>query len=72
MNLKDLPPTLSVPEAARIYGISRNTAYEAIKRGEIPSISVGRRVLVPTAKALAQLGVEVNDTAEITKEIKVD
>jgi excisionase family DNA binding protein len=28
-------------------GISRAFAYEAVRRGEIPSIRIGRRVLVP-------------------------
>jgi excisionase family DNA binding protein len=41
--------TLSVPEAAKKLGISRNAAYEAAQRGEIPSIRVGKRLLVPRA-----------------------
>lgn len=39
--------TLTVEEAAGILGISRAFAYEAVRRGEIPSIRIGRRVLVP-------------------------
>jgi excisionase family DNA binding protein len=46
--------TLSVPEAARLLGIGRNTAYEAIRRGEIPALRIGRRLLVPRA-ALGRL-----------------
>lgn len=46
--------TLTVPEAARILGIGRNGAYEAIHRGEIPVLRIGRRFLVPRA-ALEQL-----------------
>jgi excisionase family DNA binding protein len=38
---------LTVEEAAKRLGIGRNTAYEAVRRGEIPSIRVGRRLLVP-------------------------
>ncbi len=38
---------MTVEEAAEILRISRNTAYEAVKRGDIPSIRIGRRVLVP-------------------------
>ncbi len=41
--------TLSVTQAARILGVGRNTAYEAVRTGAIPSIRVGRRVLVPKA-----------------------
>lgn len=43
------PAVLTVPEVARALRIGRNSAYEAIARGEIPSIRVGRRVLVPRA-----------------------
>ena len=41
--------TLSVEEAAAILRIRRAFAYEAVRRGEIPSIRIGRRVLVPHA-----------------------
>jgi len=39
--------TYSVPEAARVLGVSRNTAYEAIKAGQIPALRIGRRIVVP-------------------------
>jgi excisionase family DNA binding protein len=38
---------LSVPEAAELLGISRNNAYELVKRGELPSIKLGKRKLIP-------------------------
>ncbi len=41
--------TLTVEGAAALLGISRAFAYEAVGRGEIPSIRIGRRVLVPKA-----------------------
>lgn len=41
--------TLTVPEAGQRLGIGRNQAYEAAKRGEIPTIRIGSRILVPTA-----------------------
>ena len=41
--------TLTVNEAARCLGIGRNSAYEAIARGEIPVVKVGKRLLVPKA-----------------------
>ena len=40
---------VSVIEVARILGIGRNLAYEAVARGEIPSIRVGGRILIPVA-----------------------
>jgi len=41
--------TVRVPEAAKMLGISRSVAYEAVSRGEIPSVKIGRRVLIPVA-----------------------
>jgi excisionase family DNA binding protein len=48
--------TLTVEEAATLLGISRAFAYEAVTRGEIPSIRIGRRVLVPKAALQRLLG----------------
>jgi excisionase family DNA binding protein len=39
--------TITVPEAGEQLGLGRNAAYEAAKRGEIPTIRIGRRLLVP-------------------------
>ena len=41
--------TITVPEAGELLGLSRNAAYEAVARGEIPSVRVGKRILVPRA-----------------------
>lgn len=41
--------TLTVEEAAQRLGISRAFAYEAVNRGDIPHIKIGRRILVPIA-----------------------
>jgi excisionase family DNA binding protein len=38
--------TITVEAAAKELGISRSSAYEAARRGEIPAIVIGRRVLV--------------------------
>lgn len=39
----------TVNEAREKLGISRGLMYEAIRRGQIPSIRVGRRILIPCA-----------------------
>jgi excisionase family DNA binding protein len=39
----------TVEEAAQLLGISRSFAYEAVERGDIPSMRIGRRILVPKA-----------------------
>lgn len=39
--------TLTVEEAAGLLGISRNLAYELVAKNELPSLRLGRRVLIP-------------------------
>jgi excisionase family DNA binding protein len=41
--------TISVEEAGRQLGIGRNTAYEAARAGQIPTIRIGKRLVVPVA-----------------------
>jgi excisionase family DNA binding protein len=43
------PLTLSIDEVARALGINRGSAYQAAATGEIPTIRIGRRLLVPKA-----------------------
>jgi excisionase family DNA binding protein len=38
--------TQTIEEAARELGIGRNQAYAAARRGEIPTIRIGKRILV--------------------------
>ena len=45
--MKDKSLTLTVTECARLLGIGRNSAYEAVRKGEIPIIRIGKRILVP-------------------------
>jgi hypothetical protein len=45
---KNLPLTITVPEAGkRYFGLSRNGAYDAAARGDIPTIRIGRLLRVP-------------------------
>jgi excisionase family DNA binding protein len=39
--------TFTVEEAAQILRISRTSAYKAVRAGEIPSVRVGRRDIIP-------------------------
>lgn len=39
--------TYTVLEAAALLGIGRSVAYEAVRRGDIPSLRIGARLLVP-------------------------
>jgi excisionase family DNA binding protein len=42
-------PTMPVEQAAKAIGISRAAAYQGVQTGEILSIRIGRRIVVPTA-----------------------
>lgn len=51
--------TLTVPEAAEALGLSRNSAYAAARSGDLPTIRIGRRLLVPVdalERKLAEAG----------------
>lgn len=48
--------TLTVDEVAAALGISRSSAYECARRGEIPTVRFGRRIVVPRRAVLALLG----------------
>ena len=43
------PLLVAVPDAARLLGIGTTLAWELVRAGEIPSVKLGRRVLVPRA-----------------------
>lgn len=49
--------TYSVEEAARLCGVSRGLAYQAAKSGELPTVRLGSRLLVPRARLEDLLGI---------------
>jgi excisionase family DNA binding protein len=62
--LVDLPPTLTVEQAAELLGIGRNQTYEAVARGEVPAMRIGRRWIIPTVRLLKLLGVGADDAEQ--------
>jgi len=44
------------PTTGQILGLSKNATYQAAERGEIPTLRMGRRWLVPVAPLLRMLG----------------
>jgi hypothetical protein len=51
MNEDDKPWTIGVPEAGKKYfGLSRQGSYDAVARGEIPVVRIGRLLRVPVRK----------------------
>ena len=53
--------TVSVTEAGQYLGVCRNTAYQLVRTGEIPSIKLGRLRRVPAGWLLKQA--QVSSTA---------
>jgi excisionase family DNA binding protein len=51
--------TVTVEEAAIILGLGRSAAYEAARRGDIPTGRLGRRIVVPVPMLLQWLGVSI-------------
>ena len=39
--------TLTIEEAGAVLGISRGSAYQAAKERTLPTVKIGRRLLVP-------------------------
>ena len=50
--------TCSVEEASVLLGIGRSTAYAAARDGSLPVLRISKRLLVPTAKLLAMIGLD--------------
>ncbi len=49
-------PLLREPEVRRaLPGMSRSAVYDAVARGDLPSIRVGRRLYIPNAELRARL-----------------
>ena len=48
-------PTLTVEEAAHAARVGVNQMYAAVREGSIPSLRIGRRILIPRKKFMALL-----------------
>jgi hypothetical protein len=60
---------LSVEQAGQLFGLRRSAAYDAARRGELPTIRFGRKVVVPTGRLLGLLGLnEVTAATGIAEE----
>jgi excisionase family DNA binding protein len=58
--------TLTVDEAGRLLGVSRMTAYAAVRDGTIPSLRIGRRVLVPRKAFMEMLARPGGERVELS------
>jgi len=62
---QEAPKTISVPAAGRkYYGIGKNLSYDAARRGQIPTIRIGRLLRVPVA-AMERLLESVGENPDI-------
>lgn len=59
----DLPPILTVEQTAKLLSISRGLAFTAVREGDIPSVRIGRRILVPRDLLRQMLGFDPAKTA---------
>ena len=51
----------NVSEVSKLLGLGKSATWEAIWRGEIPHVKVGRRVLVPRQALIKFLEVREGD-----------
>jgi excisionase family DNA binding protein len=61
VELNELPATISVEHAAKLLGVSRSATYRAAASGQLPTITFGRRLLVPTSRLLEMLGLPAEE-----------
>ena len=59
--------TCTVEEAGKALGLSRNGAYQAAARGELPTVRFGRRLVVPL-RALDELMERATRSAQTDSE----
>ena len=55
--MNETPTTLSVDEYAALIGVSRDAVYDAVRRGQIPAVRVGRLIRIPRQPVLDALGI---------------
>jgi excisionase family DNA binding protein len=57
LQLDELPgrATITIEQTAQLLGLGRTAAYDAARRGELPTRRLGRRLLVPVPALLTWL-----------------
>ena len=56
MRRQDVPHTYTAREAAELLGVGLTSLYAGVRRGEVPAIKIGRRVLIPRSRLDDMLG----------------
>ncbi len=55
-----MPLLLTVAQAAELLGMSRRSCYRVVEADALPTMKVGRRILIPTARLLTELGLPLD------------
>jgi excisionase family DNA binding protein len=63
-NNRDLRLVYDVPEAGALLGLSKNASYEAAKRGDFPTIKLGKLIRVPKAALHRLLDIPTKEPTE--------
>lgn len=63
---------LTIPQLAKILGLSRIAVYNKVKRGEIGAVRIGRTFAIPKDRLAAMLGKTLREEAkkEIDRAVK--
>ena len=64
--------TCSVPQAGHFWGLKKWSAYEAAKKGELPTVKIGRKLRVPIAALAEDLGVTRQEITDALGEARDD
>jgi hypothetical protein len=51
-------PAITAAQALKVLPMSRNGLYEAMRRGEIKTVRLGKKILVLTGPLRRQLGID--------------
>jgi excisionase family DNA binding protein len=54
-----------VEEFGRIIGIGRNSAYQAVERGDVRAVRLGKRILIPKTEVPRILAGEPRPAARV-------
>lgn len=61
-------PLLKAAEVANVLGWSLTAVHDAVIRGELPELRIGRRRFIPTGPLRRTLGIDVEPQNETTPE----
>ena len=63
--IRELPLLLTVRQVAEVLGVSRQTAYSAIQRGDLPSLTLNGRIRVRRVDLARLVGVTLDGEEDL-------